>query len=204
VGGDYFDVVEVNPDEWSLVIADVAGKGVSSALLASFLQGAFLSAAGGRNIPLVLSRINSFMAERAEHGKYATVFFASLDASGLLVYANAGHCAPLVVRRGAKIESLHPTAMPVGLVPEAPFGIEERKLQAGDRLVLYTDGVTEAQNEAGEFFGRSLLRDAVNGAAGLDCAGMHDAVQQALRDFTGGAEQSDDITLVVAEYGGRE
>jgi serine phosphatase RsbU (regulator of sigma subunit) len=202
VGGDYFDVVEVTPDEWSLVIADVAGKGVSSALLASFLQGAFLSAAGGRNIPAVLSRINSFMAERAEHGKYATVFFASLDASGLLVYANAGHCAPLVVRRGAKVESLAPTSMPVGLIPGAPFAVEERRLQPGDRVVLYTDGVTEAQNAAGEFFGRGLLRDAVSAAGALDCAGMHDAVQQALRDFTGGAEQSDDITLVVAEYRG--
>jgi sigma-B regulation protein RsbU (phosphoserine phosphatase) len=202
VGGDYFDVVEVTPDEWSLVIADVAGKGVSSALLASFLQGAFLSAAGGKNIPVVLARINSFMAERAEHGKYATVFFASLASSGLLVYANAGHCAPLLVRRGAKIESLAPTSMPVGLVPGAPFAVEERRLQPGDRLVLYTDGVTEAQNAAGDFFGRGLLRDAVNAAGTLDCAGMHDAVQQALRDFTGGAEQSDDITLVVAEYGG--
>jgi len=202
VGGDYFDVVEVTPDEWSLVIADVAGKGVSSALLASFLQGAFLSAAGGRNIPAVLSRINSFMAERAEHGKYATVFFASLDVSGLLVYANAGHCAPLVVRRGAKVESLAPTSMPVGLVPGAPFSVEERRLRPGDRIVLYTDGVTEAQNAVGEFFGRGLLRDAVSAAGALDCAGMHDAVQQALRDFTGGAEQSDDITLVVAEYRG--
>jgi len=204
VGGDYFDVVEVAPDEWSLVIADVAGQGVSSALLASFLQGAFLSAAGGRNIPVVLSRINSFMAERAEHGKYATVFFASLNVSGLLVYANAGHCAPLIVRRGVRIVTLSPTSMPVGLVPGAPFAVEEIKLQRGDRIVLYTDGVTEAQNAAGEFFGRGMLRDAVTAAGALDCAGMHDAVQQALRDFTGGSEQSDDITLVVAEYRGAQ
>ena len=202
VGGDYFDVVEASPEEWSLVVADVAGKGVSSALLASFLQGAFLSVTGGSNIPVVLSRINGFLAERAEHGKYATIFFASLEISGRLVYANAGHCAPLLVRRGAKIESLATTAMPVGLVPGAPFAVEERRLQPGDRLVLYTDGVTEAQNAAHDFFGRARLREAVRAAGALDCAGMHDAVHQALRDFTGGADQSDDITLVVAEYGG--
>src|SRR5665213_1014710 len=202
VGGDYFDVVEVGPAEWSLVVADVAGKGVSSALLASFLQGAFLSAAGARNIPEILSRINSFMAERAEHGKYATVFFASVDARGRLVYANAGHCAPLLARRGSKIESLATNAMPVGLVPGASFSVEERQLATGDRLVLYTDGVTEAQNTSGEFFGRGRLKDAVTAAGELDCIGMHDAVQQALKDFTGGAEQSDDITLVVAEFSG--
>jgi serine phosphatase RsbU (regulator of sigma subunit) len=69
---------------------------------------------------------------------------------------------------------------------------------------FYTDGVTEAQNAAGEFFGREMLRDAVSAAGTLDCAGIHDAVQQALRDLTGGAEQSDDIKLVVAEYRGAQ
>ncbi|MDE3196381.1 MAG: SpoIIE family protein phosphatase, partial [Acidobacteriota bacterium] len=202
VGGDYFDVAEAGPNEWSLVIADVSGKGVSSALLASFLQGAFLSAAGGQNIPDVLSRINSFLADRADHGKYATVFFASLTKDGKLTYANAGHCAPMLVRKGQKIESLATTAMPVGLVPGAPFSTDERILSPGDRLVLYTDGVTEAQNIEGDFFGKNLLRDALKASESLDCAGMYDTVQQALRDFTGGAEQSDDITLVIAEYAG--
>ena len=75
-------------------------------------------------------------------------------------------------------------------------------LKPGDRIVLYTDGVTEAQTAAEEFFGKQRLREAVSKSAALDCAGMHDAIQQALKDFTGGAEQSDDITLVVAEYSG--
>jgi len=202
VGGDYFDVAESSGNQWSLVIADVAGKGVSSALLASFLQGAFLSAAGGQNIPDVLSRINTFLADRAENGKYATIFFASLCRDGKLTYSNAGHCAPMLVRKGRKIESLATTAMPVGLVPGAPFGLDERSLCPGDKLVLYTDGVTEAQNDAGDFFGKNRLRDALNEAQPLDCASMYDAVQQSLRDFTGGAEQSDDITLVIAEYAG--
>jgi serine phosphatase RsbU (regulator of sigma subunit) len=201
VGGDYFDVVQAGPDRWSLMIADVAGKGVSSALLASFLQGAFLSAADS-DIATALSRINDFLAERAEHGKYATLFFARLDRPGNLTYANAGHCAPMVIRTGEKLQSLATTAMPVGMVPGAPFATDERRLIPGDRLVLYTDGVTEAQNPAGDFFGKVRLRDAVQGAVGLDCAGMHEAVMQALGDFTGGAEQSDDITLVIAEYAG--
>jgi serine phosphatase RsbU (regulator of sigma subunit)/pSer/pThr/pTyr-binding forkhead associated (FHA) protein len=200
VGGDYFDLVALGPQAWSIVIADVAGKGVSSALMASFLQGAFLNAAAGGGIAAVLGRINEFLAERADHGKYATVFYATLDAAGRLQFANAGHCSPLLVHEAGEIESLRTTSMPVGLVSGAPFTVEERTLTPGDRLVLYTDGVTEAQDAAGDFFGKKRLREAVALAAGLDCAGMHDAIQQALKDFTGGAEQSDDITLVVAEF----
>lgn len=202
VGGDYFDVVAIDPRTWSLVIADVAGKGVSSALMASFLQGAFLNAAGNGKIADVLGRINDFLAERADHGKYATVFYSTLQKSGKLNFSNAGHFAPLLVRAGGKVESLNTTSMPVGMMPGAPFAEDERMLAPGDRIVLYTDGVTEARNCDEDFFGRKRLREAVAAAAGLDCAGMHDAIQQALKDFTGGAEQSDDITLVVAEYSG--
>ncbi len=205
VGGDYFDVVNVTRDIWSVVVADVSGKGVSSALMASFLQGAFLGAAPGGSIPAVLSRINDFMSQRAEHGKYATLFFATLHAGGKLAYANCGHCAPILVRGAASgnagnMESLTPTSMPVGLLPGAPFIEEHQELFPGDRLVLYSDGVTEAQNPIGDFFGKDRLRDAIGRAAAKDCGGMHDAIQQALRDFTGGAEQSDDVTLVVVEY----
>jgi serine phosphatase RsbU (regulator of sigma subunit) len=200
VGGDYFDLVAVSPSAWSMVIADVAGKGVSSALMASFLQGAFLNAAASGGIAQVLSRINDFLAERADHGKYATVFYATLDSAGRLEYSNAGHCAPLLVRQSGVIENLQTTSMPVGLVPGAPFGTEHCALLPGDRIVLYTDGVTEAQDDNEDFFGKQRLREAVKKAAALDCAGMHDVIQQALKDFTGGAEQSDDITLVVAEF----
>ncbi|MDP9171163.1 MAG: SpoIIE family protein phosphatase, partial [Acidobacteriota bacterium] len=201
VGGDYFDVVRIAPDTWSLVVADVAGKGVSSALMASFLQGAFLGAAAGAPIAETLARINGFMSERAEHGKYATIFFAIVNADGRMQYANAGHCAPLLVARSGVIESLEATSMPVGLMPETVFSVETRELTAGDRLVLYSDGVTEAQTAAGAFFGRARLRVAAHAARDLNCSAMHDAIQQALRDFTGGAEQSDDITLVVVEFG---
>jgi sigma-B regulation protein RsbU (phosphoserine phosphatase) len=185
-----------------MVVADVSGKGVSSALLASFLQGALLGAALAASIPDVLARVNDFMSERAEHGKYATLFYATLDRAGRLNYSNAGHCAALLVRRYGATESLAPTSMPVGLVPDTPFAVDHRDLAPGDRIILYTDGVTDAQNGAREFFGRPRLREAIGQAAALDCAGMHDAIQQAIRDFTGGAEQSDDITLVVLEYSG--
>ena len=202
VGGDYYDVMAIGPETWSLVVADVSGKGVSSALLASFLQGAFLSASSTTDIPEVLSRINTFLSDRSEHGKYATMFYSKLDSAGRLTYANAGHCAPLLVRKTGEIEKLESTSMPVGLVPGASFALEHRDLQPGDRIVLYTDGVTEAQNDAGEFFGRKRLREAVRSAGGADCAELHAAIQKAILDFTAGAEQADDLTLVVVEYRG--
>jgi sigma-B regulation protein RsbU (phosphoserine phosphatase) len=204
VGGDYFDVVAIGPETWSMVVADVSGKGVSSALLASFLQGAFLSASSTTDILEVLSRINTFLNDRAEHGKYATMFYSKLEATGRLTYSNAGHCAPMLVRMSGEIEKLEATSMPVGLVAGAPFALVYRDLQPGDRIVLYTDGVTEAQNEAGEFFGRQRLRDAVQQAGRAGCPELHAAIQKAIFDFTAGAEQADDLTLVVMEYrGGR-
>ncbi len=202
VGGDYFDVVAIGPDTWSLVVADVSGKGVSSALLASFLQGVFLSASSTTDIPEVLVRINVFLSDRAEHGKYATMFYSKLDAAGRLTYSNAGHCPALLVRHTGEIERLEATSMPVGLVATTSFSIEHRRLDPGDRLVLYTDGVTEAQNEAGDFFGRKRLREAVKRAAGAGYKEMHAGIQAAINDFTHGAEQADDLTLVVVEYRG--
>jgi sigma-B regulation protein RsbU (phosphoserine phosphatase) len=200
VGGDYYDVVAIGPETWSLVVADVSGKGVSSALLASFLQGAFLSASPATDIPEVLSRINTFLNDRAEHGKYATMFYSKLDSSGRLTYSNAGHCPALVVRMTGEIERLEATSLPVGLVAGAQFVLDHRDLKPGDRIVLYTDGVTEAQNGAGEFFGRKRLREAVQQAGGAACSELHAAIQKAIFDFTAGSEQADDLTLLVVEY----
>ena len=202
VGGDYFDVVKIGPEMWSLVIADVSGKGVSSALLASFLQGVFLSASATTDISEVFSRINHFLSERAEHGKYATLFYSRLDIHGRLTFANAGHCAPILVRANREMEKLETTSMPVGLMPGAQFELGSRELGPGDRLILYSDGVTEAQNGAGDFFGRKRLRDAIRSAEKGSARQVQDAIRQAILDFTAGAEQADDVTLVVMEYCG--
>ncbi len=202
VGGDYYDVVAIGPDTWSLVVADVSGKGVSSALLASFLQGAFLSASCTTDIPEVFARVNTFLNDRAETGKYATMFYSKLDSAGHLAYTNAGHCAPMLVRASGEIEKLEATSLPVGLVQGATFPLSHRDLAPGDRIVLYTDGITEAQNDAGEFFGRRRLREAIQGAASASFAELHAAIHRAIVVFTAGAEQGDDMTLVVVEYRG--
>jgi len=201
VGGDYYDMTEVGPHCWSAVVADVSGKGVSSALLASLLQGALITAnhdphALGRRI----ERLNRFLIDRTASEKYATVFYCMIDRSGRFHYVNAAHCPPLLVRAGGEQMSLDATSMPVGLMESAEFPVAEQFLAPGDKIVIYTDGVTEAQNTAAEFFGKRRLREVVAARAAESCTVIHDAVQEAVAAFTEGAAQSDDITVLVIEF----
>jgi serine phosphatase RsbU (regulator of sigma subunit)/pSer/pThr/pTyr-binding forkhead associated (FHA) protein len=202
VGGDYFDVNEVNANCWSAVVADVSGKGAGSALLAALLQGALITATES---PAVLGRrmerINRFLIERTGGEKYATVFYCLLQRDGLLSYVNAAHCPPLLVTGGEQM-GLEATGMPVGLLETAEFAVEDILLKPADKLVVYTDGVTEAQNAAGEFFGKKRLRETVAAHSAESCQAVHDWIQGAVSAFTQGAEQSDDITLLVLEYRG--
>jgi serine phosphatase RsbU (regulator of sigma subunit) len=201
VGGDYYDVTQVNERNWSAVVADVSGKGVSSALLASLLQGALITASGdaeamGRR----MERLNRFLIGRTGGEKYATVFYCLLERSGRLCYVNAAHCPPLVVCASGEQRALEATGMPVGLVETAQFAVAEERLAPGDKIVIYSDGVTEAQNTEGEFFGKKRLREIVAARAAEPCAAIHDAIQEAVAAFTEGAPQSDDITVVVLEF----
>jgi sigma-B regulation protein RsbU (phosphoserine phosphatase) len=93
--------------------------------------------------------------------------------------------------------------MPVGMIEEATFELGECRLSAGDQVVVYSDGVTEAQNGAGDFFGRKRLLEAVTGRAARGCRAVHDAIQASVTGFTEGTAQSDDVTVLVMEYGGR-
>jgi len=201
VGGDYFDVIQVGPDLWSTVVADVSGKGVSSALLASLLQGSFVrAAADAAEVREMLDRMNKFLVERTEGEKYATLFYSTLSSSGELIWANAAHVAPILARGGGHTELLEPSGMPVGLIDSATYEVRTTKLLPGDKLVLYSDGLTEARNEAGEFFELPRTRAAVSANWSATCQELHDLLLDELRSFTGNAEQQDDITLVVVEY----
>jgi sigma-B regulation protein RsbU (phosphoserine phosphatase) len=201
VGGDYFDATPVSPDCWSAVVADVSGKGVSSALLASLLQGALITAT---DLPAALGhrmeRLNRFLIDRTGGEKYATVFYCLLDRGGRFSYTNAAHCPPILLRSGGEQSSLDTTGMPVGLMESAEFPVAEERLLPGDKVVIYSDGVTEAQNTAAEFFGKKRLREIVAAHAQESCTAIHDAIQESVSAFTEGAAQSDDITVLVLEF----
>lgn len=204
VGGDYLDVKRAREDCWSAVVADVSGKGVSSALLASLLQGAFLLASES-SLPIeeVMSRVNRFLNERTQGEKYATVFYCNLEKSGRLRWTNAGHCPPLLTRCSGEIESLDAGGLPVGMLDSAEFTVQETQLGAGDKLVIFTDGVCEAQNPSGEFFEvkriRRLLREQ---ASSVGAGDLLERLMGRLQEFTSGAPQADDITCLILEYRG--
>jgi sigma-B regulation protein RsbU (phosphoserine phosphatase) len=201
VGGDYYDVRSIGPDSWCAVVADVSGKGVSSALVASFLQGAFLMASEGQSeTEEMMHRISQFLSERTEGEKYATIFYCALNRSGLLRWANAGHCSPVVLRRDGAMEALQPTGMPAGLLSTAKYTVETTRLNPGDKVAVYTDGLSEAQDAAGRFFENRRIMDLLEHNARLGCQDLLDQLMRAVEAFTSGAEQSDDITAVVLEY----
>jgi phosphoserine phosphatase RsbU/P len=201
VGGDYFDVLRVNQHCWSAVVVDVSGKGVGSALLASMLQGALMAASDHSSVMGArMARLNDFLNERTGGEKYATVFYCLLEADGKLSYVNAAHCPPMAVRPSGEYTFLEATGGPVGLLVPAEFPVAEWQVYSGDKIVIYTDGVTEAQNTRGEFLGRKRLRDVVLAHAAASSTRIHEEIQAAVTEFTEGAPQSDDITVVVLEY----
>lgn len=203
VGGDYYDITAVDPRCYCVVVADVSGKGVGSALLASLLQGALITATGvPEGLVRRIVRLNQFLLDRTGGEKYATLFYSLLHDDGHFSYVNAAQCPPIVLRvTGERIE-LEATGMPVGLMEGAEFALETLRLAPGDRVVIYSDGVTEAQNQKREFFGKKRLNEILKAHAGESCSAIHEAILESVTAFTEGAPQSDDITVVVLEYRG--
>jgi len=201
VGGDYFDLRRIRPDLWAAVVADVSGKGVSSALLAGLLQGVFLMAsANPDDLEGMLSSLNWFLLERTHGEKYATVFYCTMNASGLLRYANAGHCAPFLIGSDGRLRKLHTSGMPVGMIEDVSVQAVEVQLSPGDKVVIYSDGLTETENTAGEFFGTEGVRACARDHFRDSASEMHGALLAAQERFSEGGAVADDITVLVLEY----
>jgi sigma-B regulation protein RsbU (phosphoserine phosphatase) len=203
VGGDYYDVMELSESLWGCVLADVSGKGVSAALLTSLLQGAFFATAGRESqLSDIMGRVNRYVCERSQARNYATVFYCTVGRDGATYWINAGHCPALLVRAGGELETLPASTCPIGLFPTATFGQEETRLCPGDKLVVYSDGVTEAENPAGKQFTDDRLMELVKKHPKASAAQLHQTIIDEVANFTAGAPQSDDVTLVVLEYRG--
>ena len=212
VGGDYYDVHSLTPDVWVAVLADVSGKGVSSALLASLLQGTFLMASGNpSHIEPRMARLNEFLLERTKGEKYATVFYCVMDRSGLFSYTNAAQCIPVLANTKGELRFLESTSMPVGMFAGAPFLMVQEQLAPGDKIVIYTDGVTEAVGAGGAFFGSERLKQVIRENAAQSANGLHAALMQAVERFIGLTDEmadegndvlADDVTALVIEYAG--
>ena len=203
VGGDYYDVMRISPDRWAAVLADVSGKGVAAALLASLLQGAFFAGADADSrLSDVVGRINRYICARSGHARFATAFAVTVDADGLAKWVNAGHCPTLLVRGGGGVSRLQPKSFPLGLFADAEFEESECRLARGDKLVIYSDGVSEANNWSRAQFGEERLRRAAAANAHAGPRQLFDALLKEIGTFTQGARQNDDLTLLVIGYRG--
>jgi phosphoserine phosphatase RsbU/P len=194
IGGDFFDAV--NTDEGlTIVLADVSGKGVSAALLASTLQGMIYSQlTAGMPLTEIVTAVNRFFTDKNIGEKYATVIIARVRDDGDLEYVNCGHVQPLVVSNGTVQRPAHGN-LPVGLLPDAKYESDHCQLKPGDRLVLVTDGVTEAENARGDFFEDSRLELAAK-------TGTLEQIFSAISSFCGGTPLNDDCTVVELVYTG--
>jgi len=200
VGGDLYDVVPGADGSWLVAIADVSGKGVPAALLSSMLQAALRTQASAVATPAaILANINRLLYRSTAIQQFASFFLARIDGTGReLVSANAGHNWPLLRRRGGHRHLLQRGGVLLGILEDVTYEEDRMALEPGDLLVLYTDGVSEAMNAAGEMFGDERLHDAVAAVpAHLGARAVAEGLLEGLHTFLDGTEPQDDVTLVV-------
>src|SRR5438445_5814726 len=201
VGGDYYDFLNLGRERLGLVVGDISGKGIAAALLMANLQANLRSqCAIALDQPQRLLRsVNQLFYENTTDSAYATLFFAEYeDKARRLRYANCGHYSPLLLRRDNTLERLNSTCTVLGLFQEWDCSIEELRLAAGDILALYTDGITDSFNQAGEDFGEHQLIEALRRHRELSPQLMLGAIVDEVRRFSP-HEQHDDITLIIAK-----
>ena len=200
VGGDYYDFLSCGPQRLGLVLGDISGKGMAAALLMANLQANLRSqfSTGWNGPNQLLESVNHLFYENTIENAYATLFFAEYDdRSRRLRYANCGHYAPLLLRRNGEVERLDSTGTVIGLFQKLGCDVDERQLEPGDTLVLFTDGVTESCDPQGEEFGEDRLLDTLRRNLSLPTSSLLTTVVDEVRAFSP-LEQQDDITLIVA------
>jgi serine phosphatase RsbU (regulator of sigma subunit) len=201
VGGDYYDFFPYQDGKVGLTLGDVSGKGMPASLMMMALHARVqvLSEDPG-NLGAFMVRLNKATCAQCPSNRFITFFFCVLDpATGELAYANAGHNPPILVRANGDAEMLEGGGPVLGILSIAPYSEMHAKLEPGDMLVLYSDGVTEANNAAFDQFDEERLIEVLKVNRHEPAATIVEAVTTALTEFCAGAPQADDITLVVAK-----
>jgi sigma-B regulation protein RsbU (phosphoserine phosphatase) len=203
VSGDYYDFMPLSENALAFAIGDVAGKGISAALLMAAIQSIMrtqlsTSAGGPFSAASLVSRLNRQLYANTAPEKYATFFFTLYDeTSHALTYTNAGHLSPLLLH-GGEFSSLEPTGTVVGAFPSARYQERSVTLDPGDLLVAYTDGIVEPENAYGEMFGDDRLKELMVKYSAADSSELIARTMEAVNQWTGSSELQDDMTMVVA------
>ena len=203
IGGDCYDMLRFSDTRMGVTIADVVGKGLPAALLMSNLQAAVRAfATDGAPTRDVVTKVNRLLSRNISAGKFVTFCYAVIDAAaGTFDFANAGHNPPLLLRANGEVDALAATGVVLGVFPDGCYESRTMAFGAGDRLIFYTDGITEASDALGKEFGEDRLIDTVRGCGpAAPAATIVDAVTTAVARWTGGAVQ-DDATLIVITRG---
>ncbi len=206
VGGDYFDHLPLPDGRVLLVIADVSGKGVPAALLMSAFRASLVSQDTAATPPdQVATRLNEFLHDSVEPGRFVTAFLGVLDpATGRLVYTNAGHNPPAIVRSDGSVDWLGTGGLIFGIMAGARFERGETVLAPGELLALYTDGVTEGADASGEQFGEDRLVESLRARASAPLAALAESLVEEVRAFEGATGPADDLTVLLARISPKE
>ena len=198
LSGDLYDFIELGNQNVGLVIADVSGKGIPSAILMATTHASIRAAADDTSRAVkVIEAVNKYLCEYTRTTEFVTIFYGVLDTKNYtLTYTNAGHNPPIVFREGIGV-FLEQGGIPTGILEEAEYGEEQINLFPGDVILLYTDGVTEALNTQREIFGMRRLMRVVQQNHKTDSEELVNAIYSSMLEFTDGAPQSDDLTLIV-------
>jgi sigma-B regulation protein RsbU (phosphoserine phosphatase) len=197
VGGDYYDFFRLAGERLACVVADVSGKGPGAALLMATLR-AFLIAQirQGRNPKDLTRDLNNFIHESSDPERYISFFYAELESDGKVQFVNAGHHPPMIVG-GSKTQELGAHGLPLGFVPDVDYGESAAKMESGDILVLFTDGITDRENKGGTEFGQQRLQDVVKDAKGLSAKEILESSLTSVFHFGEDQPRQDDETLVI-------
>ncbi len=204
VGGDFFDYFTIDDKRIAVSIGDVSGKGVPASLFMAITQSVIrLMVRENSDLATAIARVNSLLAANNEESMFVTAFCAVIDVNtGEIVYANCGHNAPLLLRRGGTIDRLTPTGPPLAASTHATFKTATERLSEGDRLILFSDGVPEATSPNGEFFGDERIEQVVREFAEAAAQDLVRGIVGRVTEFEGGAPRNDDIACVGVVYRG--
>jgi sigma-B regulation protein RsbU (phosphoserine phosphatase) len=199
VGGDYFDVIQVDPGHLGLTIADVSGKGMPASLLMSNLQASLHSLVReNHSLDKLVGKINNVIFNNTDPEKYITFFYSLLDLNNLkLTFVNAGHNPPYLLRKDGRIEELCDGGIILGMMPDMPYEIGKCELKVGDTLLLFTDGVTETMNSKDEEFEeKRLIAFMKKYCSTYSPLKINELLLDKLKKFAGETPQTDDITIL--------
>jgi sigma-B regulation protein RsbU (phosphoserine phosphatase) len=201
IGGDYYDFIERGDGKVLVALGDVSGKGTAAALLMSSLHAAIhAQIAAKATLDETVVAVNEYLAENTPANRFVTLFIGELDPSvGEFRFINAGHNPPLLGRADGAVEQLESGGLPLGIMPFSEYEAGTISLRSGDALVIYSDGVSEANNLAEEEFGLDRLTQVIRSNVTRSAAAIRDKVESALSEFTGTAAPNDDITLVIVK-----